>query len=287
VKNGRELRDLVTPLASPASVAEGLTATLRRFVETTGTTAGALAFRPRSQEPVIVTAGARRAPAGLRDWLATVAETPAPRPRLTRIVPPGAGSGEAAALLRIPLGGPSRRIGELILLGRVGALTATAVPAELSLELAAALEQLGEREQRARREAALAEITRVLTARHAIDDLFGAFAAGAAKLVKFDLLTVSLLDTERREFELVSVTPQSPATPRPRERWMPVEGTLLARVGSTTSSANRFPSSAAGCSRPAVSGRSRSCRWCRAVRSPVRSCSPPLARAPSAMRTWR
>ena len=229
MKNGRELRDLVTPIFSAPTVAEGLAATLRRLLETTGATAGALAFRPRSQEPVVVTAGARRAPAGLRDWLATVVETPATRSRLTRIVPPGAAPGRAAALLRTQLGAPSRRVGELVLLGRVGALTAATMPAELSIELAAALEQLGEREQRARRAAALAEITRVLTARHTIDELCGTFAASASKLVKFDLLTVSVLDAERREFERVSVT-HSPATPRPRERWMPVEGTLLARV---------------------------------------------------------
>ena len=230
MKNGRELRDLVTPIFSAPTVAEGLATTLRRVLELTGATAGALAFRPRRQEPIIVTAGARRAPAGLRDWLTTVAETPAARPRLTRVVPPGAASGAAAALLRTPLGAASRRVGELVLLGRVGALTADALPAELSLELAGALEQLGEREQRAHREAAVAAIARVLTARHTIDDLFGSFAASAAKLVRFDLLTVSLFDAERREFELVNVTPFSPATPRPRERWMPVEGTLLARV---------------------------------------------------------
>ena len=230
MKNGRELRDLVTPIFSAPTVAEGLAATLRRLLESTGATAGALAFRPRSQEPVVVTAGARRAPAGLRAWLTTVVETPATRPRLTRIVPPGSASGAAAALLRTPLGAGSRRVGDLVLLGRVGSLTAAALPAELSVELAAALEQLGERELRARRDSAVAGITLVLAARHTIDDLFAAFAAGASSLVRFDLLTVALLDAERREFELVNVTRHSPADPRPRERWMPVEGTLLARV---------------------------------------------------------
>ena len=112
----------------------------------------------------------------------------------------------------------------------VGALKATALPADLPQALGAALEQLGEREQRVSREAAVAEITRVLAARHTIDDLFAAFATGAAKLVRFDLLIVAQLDAERREFELVSVTPRTPATPRPRERWMPLEGTLLARA---------------------------------------------------------
>src|SRR5262249_60549690 len=102
MKNGRELRDLVTPIFSAPTVAEGLAATLRRLLESTGATAGALAFRPRSQEPVVVTAGARRAPAGLRAWLATGVETPATRPRPTPIVPPGAAAGARPPRLSTP-----------------------------------------------------------------------------------------------------------------------------------------------------------------------------------------
>ncbi len=230
MKNERALRDLVTPIFSAPTVADGLATTLRRAVELTGATAGAIAFRPRCQEPIVVTAGARRSPSALQDWLTTVAATPAPRPKLSRVVPPGASASGRSVLLRTPLGSASRRVGELVLLGRVGGLTAAALPAGLPQELGAALEQLGEREQRVRREAALAELTRVLTARHTIEDLFAVFAAGATKLVRYDLLTVALLDAERREFELVNVTPRTPATPRPRERWMPLEGTLLARV---------------------------------------------------------
>jgi signal transduction histidine kinase/putative methionine-R-sulfoxide reductase with GAF domain len=228
VKNGREIRDLVTPIFAAPSVAEGLATTLRRLVELTGATAGALAFRPRCQEPIVVTAAARRAPAALRDWLTAVTATPAPRPRLTRVVPPGAPPSGAAALLRTPLGAASRRVGELVLLGRVGGLTAAALPADLSHELGTALDHLGEREQRTRRAAALGEITRVLTTRHTIDDVLAAFAEGAGKLVRFDSISVLLLDAERREFEVIDVTGR--AAQRPRERWMALEGTLLARV---------------------------------------------------------
>ncbi|MGH7346971.1 MAG: GAF domain-containing protein, partial [Candidatus Rokuibacteriota bacterium] len=121
-------------------------------------------------------------------------------------------------------------MGELVLLGRVGSLTAASLPADLPQELGTALTQLDEREQRASRAAALAEVTRVLTARHAIDDVFAAFAEGAAKLVRFDSLTLLLLDGERREFELVDVTARGFTARRPRDRWMPLEGTLLARV---------------------------------------------------------
>ena len=222
----------MTPILSAPTTAEGLAATLRRVVDLAGATAGALALRTPCEEPIIVTAGARRAPAALREWLTTLAATPAARPQLTRIVPPGAPAGGAAALLRTPLGATGRRVGELVLLGRVGGLKTSTLPADLPRELGLALDHLCEREQQARRAAAVGAVTRVLTARHTLDEVFAAFVAGTASLVRFDLLTVALLDAERREFELVNVTPRTPATPRPRERWMPLEGTLLARVVS-------------------------------------------------------
>ena len=186
MKNERALRDLVTPIFSAPTVADGLVTTLRRVVELTGATAGAIAFRPRCQEPIVVTAGAKRSPAALREWLddgrGDARGSPAAHARR---------SAGRAAEWRVGVAPDaarpaSRRVGELVLVGRVGGLEATALPADLPQELGAALEQLGEREQRVSREAAVAEITRVLTARHTIDDLFAAFAVGAAKLVRFD-----------------------------------------------------------------------------------------------------
>ena len=230
MKNGRALRDLVTPIFSSPTAAEGLATTLRRVVDLTGATAGALTLRPRCQEPIIATAVAGRAATALRDWITTVAATPATRAQLTRVIPPGAAGGGAAALLRAPLGAASHRVGELVLLGRAGKLTAASLPADLSHELGTALAQLDEQEQRARRAAAVAEITRVLTARHTIDDVFAAFAEGAAKLLRFDSLSLLLLDSEGREFEFVDVTTRGFTARRPRDRWMPLEGTLLSRV---------------------------------------------------------
>jgi len=219
------------PILAAPSAAEGLTTTLRRLVELTGAAAGALIFRPHRQEPIVVTVSARRAPATLRDWLTTVTTTPAARPGLTRVAPPGANG--PASLLRTPLGAASRRVGELVLLGRVGSLTAAALPADLPHELGAVLDHLSEREQRAGRAAAAAEIARVLTTRHTLDELFAAFAGGVAKLVAFDSLTMSLLDAERREFELIDVSARGFTSRGPRERWMPLEGTLLGRVVAT------------------------------------------------------
>ena len=232
MKRGGELHDLVAPIFSAPTVAEGLATTLRRVVDLTGATAGALAFRPRYHEPIVVTAGAGRTPAALRDWLTTIAATPASRPQLTRIVPPDAPPGGWAALLRTPLGPASRRVGEILLLGRVGGLTAAALPADLPHELGTALDHFGERDRRARLAAALGEITRLLAARHSVEDVFAAFALGAAKLVGFDSLSIALLDAEHREFELVDVTARGFIARRPRERWMTLEGTLLGRVAA-------------------------------------------------------
>src|SRR5207237_6756112 len=140
------------PILAAPSAAEGLTTTLRRLVELTGAAAGALIFRPHRQEPIVVTASARRAPATLRDWLTTVTTTPAARPGLTRVAPPGANG--PASLLRTPLGAASRRVGELVLLGRVGSLQAAELPGELQPELGAVLAHLRETQQSAGRAAA-------------------------------------------------------------------------------------------------------------------------------------
>jgi len=229
VKNERVFPDLVTPISAAPSVAEGLARTLRRLVSLTGATAGALAFRPRYQAPIVVTESAGR-PATLRSWLTTVTGTPAPRGGLTRVVPPGAPRSGTAALLRVPLGAPRHRVGELVLLGRIGGLTAAALPAAVPRELGAALDQLWHREQRALRASVLAELTGLLTARHTLDEVFAAFAASAAKLVRFDSISVSLVDAERGEFEVIDVTARGLQPSPPRGTWVALEGTLLARV---------------------------------------------------------
>src|SRR2546428_11556118 len=135
MKSGRAFHDLVTLISAAPSVTEGLAGTLRRLVDLTGATAGALAVRPRYQAPIVVTAGtagARRAPVALRRWLTTVAATPARDTRLTRIAPPGVSRSRTAALLRMPLGAPGGSVGELVLLGRIGGLTAASGPACLA-----------------------------------------------------------------------------------------------------------------------------------------------------------
>src|SRR2546428_2858387 len=151
MKSGRAFHDGAALISAAPSVTQGLAGTLRRLVDLTGATPGALAFRPRYQEPIVVTAGTRRAPVALRRWLTTVAATPARGTRLTRIVPPGASRSRTAALLRMPLGAPGGRVGELVLLGRIGGLTAATVPAGVPPEAGAGTHPRGGRERLAPR----------------------------------------------------------------------------------------------------------------------------------------
>jgi len=89
--------DLLTPISTAASVEEGLAETLGRVVRLSGAAAGALAFRPRREPPIVVAGGTRRTPAALRQagcsrraagWVARPARGAAPdaprRARATR-----------------------------------------------------------------------------------------------------------------------------------------------------------------------------------------------------------
>jgi two-component system, NtrC family, sensor kinase len=230
MKRGRAFDDLPTPISAAPSVTEGLAQTLRRLVDLTGATAGAVAVRPRDQAPIVVTAGTGRTSVSLRRWLTTIAATPARGARVARVVPPGASRGRTAALLRTPLGAPGRPVGELVLLGRSGSLTASALPASLARELGTTIERRCARDRLALRAAVLNGITGLLASRHTLDEVFAAFAEGAAKLVRFDSISVSLLDAVRGEFELIDLPARGlPASPS-RGTWMALEGTLLARV---------------------------------------------------------
>src|SRR5882672_5787750 len=230
---GRAAPDLLAPMSTAASVQAGLTETLGRVVRLSGAAAGALAFRPRSEPPIVVAGGARRTPAALRRWLATLAATPAGNARRARVVPPGAPRGRPAALVRMPLGAPGRRVGELVLLGRPGRPRPTALPGPVSRELGKAIDRLWRLERSALRASVLSGLIVRLSASRSLDEVFAAFTDGAAKLVAFDSIGVSLVDTERGEFEVVDVLGRAaPAIPR-RDARLPLDGTLLSRVVSS------------------------------------------------------
>jgi GAF domain-containing protein len=227
---GNASADLLAPLTAAASLEEGLARALARLVEATGAQAGALVVRPPRDEAVVVTAGARRLPRGLRTWLVATAKTPARALAVARVAPPGWRRGRAAALLRAPLGGPRRAAGELLLLGRPGTLTRATLPRGLQRELLHAIERVVELGRRTLRMAVLDELTQLLVSRHSLDDVFRAFVEGAAKLVPFDSIAVSLLDAERGEFEVVDIVARGLPLGRQRDTRMPLGGTLLEGV---------------------------------------------------------
>src|SRR5256886_2157776 len=225
---GRAFPDLLTPLSSAASsVEEGLAQTLDRLVELTGAAAGALVFTPPHEAPIVVTAGGRRLPAELGAWLRAEVQTPAGGWRLARVAPPGWPRGVAVAL-RTPLGAPGRRVGALLLLGR--ALTRSTLASGFPQELGEALGHVWRLRRRRLRTSALNELTRLLVSTHSLEDVFRAFAEGVARLVVFDSVAVSLLDSERGEFEVVDIVARSMPLRVRRDDRMPLVGTLLAEL---------------------------------------------------------
>src|SRR2546428_519648 len=80
------------------------------------------------------------------------------------------------------------------------------------------------------RTSALTELTRLLVSTYSLEDVFRAFAEGAARLVVFDSVAVSLLDSERGEFEVVDIVARSMPLRVRRDARMPLVGTLLAEL---------------------------------------------------------
>jgi two-component system, NtrC family, sensor kinase len=89
------------------------------------------------------------------------------------------------------------------------------------------------RPRRVPRAGVLDALMRRLASHHSFDDALSAFAEAAAKLVRFDALGVSLLDTERDEFEVVDVIGRGLADGPRRDLRMPLAETVLARVVAT------------------------------------------------------
>ncbi|MBI4268721.1 MAG: GAF domain-containing protein [Candidatus Rokubacteria bacterium] len=230
MKIGRVFPDLLVPLTTAASVAEGLQRALARLVGLTGAAGGALLFRPPREDPLVVTAGAGRLPATLRRWLAATAQAPTRGVRLETAAVPGAERSGRAAVLRAALGKPGRTVGTLVLVGPRRALGRGTLARSFPREFGQALEQVWRLHQRTLRMSVLNEITRLMVSSRSLDDVFRAFAEGAATLVRFDSVGISLLDAERREFEIVDVTARTLPLEAGRDARMPIAGTLLARV---------------------------------------------------------
>ncbi|HEU5319913.1 MAG TPA: hypothetical protein VFX28_03875, partial [Methylomirabilota bacterium] len=228
MKIGGVFPDLLTPLGAAGTVEAGLQRTLTRLLRLTGAGAGALVFHPPRGAPLVVTAGARRLAPALDHALRALAATPVRKTALGAARLPGVRAAGQARLLRAPLGEPGRPVGELVLAGR--ALTRRTLPAGFPRELGTAVAQVWRLHQRTLRTGVLSEITRLLVSGDSLDDVCGAFVAGAASLATFDSLSVVRLDPERAELEVLDVVARAMPGAPARDARLPLEGTLMAEL---------------------------------------------------------
>ncbi len=200
------------------SLDEGLQRALRRLMRLTRASAGALIVRTGRGDPLVVTAGRGGRPAlqlELRQRLAEPANhTSRGRPQLSRVV----------------LGRPGRPVGEVALMG---VPARRRLPAAVARDVGLALERLERQSERTRRMSALNEITRLGVSSEPLDAVLRVFADGAAALVAFDSIAVSLIDHEREEFTVLDLPARSLGLGATHDARMPLAGTLLADVART------------------------------------------------------
>ncbi len=230
MKIGRVFPDLLTPLDSTASIDDTLARTLRRVVKLTGATGGGLVFRPPGQHPVGALVGSPQPPQILKEWLARASVAAPPRGIRLRRTGGEGGSRARGVLLETPLGPPRAPVGALALVGPPSRLRSTALPAGFPRELGTAIERVWQLHDRTLRMSVINEITRLGAGRESRDEVFREFAEGAARLVRFDSIGVSLLDPERREFEVLDLPARSIERAPRRDTTMPLADTLLERV---------------------------------------------------------
>ena len=225
---GAVVADLLTPLDASPALEDRLARALWRLVKLAGARAGALVFLPRRRPPVTAIVGETRA---LRGWLSEAAVAPPPRAPRVRPLTRRSGRGRAV-LLEAPLGPPRAIVGVLALVGPPR-LASGVLPAAFLRELGTAIERVWQLHERTLRMSVIAEITRLGAGSESRDDVFRAFAEGAARLVRFDSIGVSLLDPERGEFEVLDLPARSIDRGPRRDTTMLLEGTLLQRVVET------------------------------------------------------
>jgi GAF domain len=245
----RVFLDLLTPLGAAATIEDGLALTLRRLLVRTDTVAGALAFRPPSAglaangprrsrrrlpgdaaagSPIVVTAWARPVPQSVKAWLAAKVATPLPGLRVATATPPARRSGGGWRILSAPLGGSADAVGQLVLLGRGRRLTRHTLPGAFPRELGSAIAQVWRLHQRTLRLTVLNGITALLVSSESVDQVLRGFAEGLARLVRFDSITLAIVDGERAEIEIVDVLGRiTPGVPV-RDARVPLAQTLLA-----------------------------------------------------------
>ncbi len=224
MKIGRLFPDLLTTIGRASSPEIGVARGIKRLVRLTGASAGRLTFSGGPGPSLDLLAGARPGSA-LATWLGGLDATPPRRMRVEtlREPPPGWKGPGRALLLRAPLGPPAHPLGTLLLLGR--RFRGGALPSSFPLEFGVALEQVWRLNWRTLRLTVINEVTQLTAGAHVLEQVYEAVARALGRLVRFDLLSVTLLDTERGEFQVVTVTPRAGGSEITTERILP-EGTL-------------------------------------------------------------
>src|SRR5256712_2865762 len=234
MRRGGRVADLLTPLAGAATVEAGLAHTLRKLVALTGAAGGALVCRPPHAAPMAVTTGPRSATRALleamtgRDAATTISDQP---PRGSSRKQPRRYTHHNTLTLTLTANG--RPLGRLALLGHGRALKRASLPPGLGRALGAAIDQVWRLSRRALRTTVLTEITSLLGSSDSLDDVLRAFADGLARLVEFDSVAGSLVDAERGEVDVLDVSARPLPARIARDVRLPLDPTLLQRVGAT------------------------------------------------------
>ena len=207
MKNGRLLPDLLATLGHAASPEAGFARALKQLVTVSGATAGGLCFQPGRGGPLLITAGVRRGSA-LDTWFRARLSEPAHGPLLVRPVnPPPGWRGRPPVLMRAALGERGAPLGRLLLLGQAGrrGLRLGDIPAGFPRELGRAMDQVWGLRQRALRLEVINEVTALMATTLPLERIYRTVAAGVARLVQFDGLGITLLDSERGELRVLDV----------------------------------------------------------------------------------
>jgi two-component system NtrC family sensor kinase len=226
MKIGRLFPDLLATLGRASSPEVGVARGIKRLVALTGASAGRLTFSGGPGPSIDLLAGARPGSA-LAVWLHERDATPPRRIRIEtlREPPPGWKGPGRPLLLSAALGPPAHPLGALLLLGRQ--FRRGALPSSFPLEFGLALEQVWRLHWRTLRLTVLNEVTQLTAGAHALEQVYEAVALALARLVRFDLLSVTLLDTEREEFQVVSITRSAGAPEITTERIPPADTLAL------------------------------------------------------------
>jgi two-component system NtrC family sensor kinase len=235
MKIGRLFPDLLATLGHAASSDAGFARTLKQLVTLSGARAGALRVRPPDAAAIEVVVGARRG-SPLERWL---------RERLDQLPrglgleklsepPPGLRARDATAL-SAALGDSARPAGHLVLVGPGGprGLNRETMPRSFAREFGHALEHVWRLHRRTLRLEVINRVTALTVTPLPLDRIYEKMAEAVDRLIRFDGLTVALLDRERGEIRVLDIAVRTSSDVF--DFRIPVAGTLVDWVASQQS----------------------------------------------------